>query len=426
MTDVKGGSRGQNLIELVLAMAIIVAGITTGVLFYAKSTHVRIMANHRNEALNAAQDKLQSIITQPFALIHKTPFESFKRVGTWQGCSCTYPENYDDVWYPPETRTLGGFSATLYTCVGQVEADTASHLLYDRCPDRLPDTGLRRIHVRANWTESNGDSKAIDLNQLVVRDVPKQADTAWTGSVQVDVCKADFNDPTRCDPNDPNANQVIGAEIVAFKGEASGGGQTSYHLGDKITNLSSLDGNNGRYQVLRLAQDDPYSIAVNANGFFPASKSPVVVLAGQTRTLYFILRKAQKYGSYAATEISRVDHVVISKVISKTQTSPNTEILELFNPTPSTVTIPASQIQFYHRKNNGNTLFDSVALDTVSGVCGPRFDSVAKNVSIPPQSFLLIVGQDSTSFCSNLTTPILTPPFGLIIPDVFYNASSVN
>lgn len=292
----KTNSRGATLTEMMVAVAILSIG-ALGLLGAMGGIQKAVqVAKTTTLAATLAQEQMQILKQRVYYQILVTTAPAY---------DTNYAPNiaYDPSYFPPEPVLEGGVNYTRYTLV---EAAEESGGVITTLPPGTPDTGMKLVTTTVIWNVGAEKKKAV-LRTIVSNPDTVTANSIFNGTVR---------DASTLAPI-PGA-MVNMAENVGWRDE---------------TNAS------GVYQIE--LSPGSFTLGVVVPGYFPAHRS-VSISALQTKTEDFDLVPMSS-GSAVGQDLWVNPNVVISQVIVSTaqaeQSNFEAQIIELYNPTASTITV---------------------------------------------------------------------------------------
>lgn len=318
------------------------------------------VAKGKTFASNLAMEKMQILKQMNYYQILVTPSPSYDN-------TFNPPIPYDTTYFPQETILEGGVTYTRSTLVQSVIDNSGTIVPVAAAQD----TGMRLITVTISWQQA-GQKKQIAMNSIIANPYSIMSTSIVGGTVK-----------------DSTTNNPIQGALV-----------------DLAENLGWQDWSNatGVYQINPLAGS--YTLIATAQGYFQ-SRQYITVASSTSYTNNFLL---EPMGSGTVAGTVWIDsHVVISQVVTSTiQAQLNNmlvQYVELFNPTPSTVTIasggsPVVTLNFYYYDyNNGQTPRGYVICGQLGGSGTNGMQLNYTNSTIAPNSYYIIA--NTTTFMVN-------------------------
>lgn len=314
----KTNSRGATLTEVLVAVAILsiaVLGLLGAMTGIQKAVQV---AKTTTLAATLGQEQMQILKQRVYYQILVTTAPAY---------DTNYTPNiaYDPGYFPPEGVLEGGVYYTRYTLV-EVAQESGGVIV--TLPPNTADTGMKLVTTTVIW------SIGAERKKAVLRTIVSNPDTVTANSI--------FNGTVR-DANTltPIPDALVNvAENVGWRDE---------------TNAS------GVYQIE--LSPGSFTLGVVVPGYFPAHRSvSIAALATQTQDFDLVPMSS---GSAVGSDLWVNPNVVISQVIVSTaqadQAAFEAQIVELYNPTASTITV-----------GSGSTP-DQLKLKIVSGCSGANY-----------------------------------------------------
>ncbi len=288
-------SPGVTLVELIVAVAILTAGIVSVVATFGGIQRAIQSSKAKTLAANLLQEKMQILKQQSYYAVIVTSMPAFN--------SNYHPSvPYDSGYFPPESILEGGINFTRLTYIQG--ATENSNKIVTLAPD-APDAGMRLITVSVIWTQG-GDNKLLQISSIMANPNTVMPDAVISGQVT----------------NAVGGAGIAGAMVVAAQ-----------DMGYQDTTDSS-----GNYGII--LSPGNYNMVASSRGFF-TSIIPVNVAANQNVTQPFSLRPMSS-GSVMGVAWMNTGPIISQVVIGTTQVQLNgfvAEYVELFNPTTYPITI---------------------------------------------------------------------------------------
>jgi prepilin-type N-terminal cleavage/methylation domain-containing protein len=284
-------SRGVTLTELMIAVAVLSVAVLGLVGSFGGLQKAIQLSKNTTLASNLAQEQMQILKQKSYfqVLVTTAPNATPDLLNV----------PHDDAYFPPETILEGGVSYTRLTYV-QV-AQEVGGVIQTLSPS-TPDTGLRLLTVTVIW-QMGGDKKKLQVLSLLSNPDTVMADAIFTGHVY--------------DGGVPVQNALVNvAENQGFRA---------------ITDAS------GAYTIT--LSPGSYTLGVTVPGYYPAHASESVA-ANATVTQDFDLQAISSGSAIGTAWVN--PNVVISQIMISTQqadTGFQAQYIELYNPTPNTVTV---------------------------------------------------------------------------------------
>ncbi len=319
-----GRRAGVSLVELMIALAILVIGITGLMQSFSFIQKAVQGAKNRTIASNLAQEKMQ-------ILKQKTYYQVIITTDPKHNTTDFSPESldYDIGYFPPEDIKEAGVAYTRYTYIQGVRDDAGA---LSALGPTSQDTGMKRITVTVVW--GYGDRK----RKLTIRSILANPDTVMANSVFFGTVKT-------------TGTVAISGALVQVV-EASG--------------WSDATNSSGQYNIN--CTPGFYTLMASATGYYPVMNS-VVVAAGGT------LQKDFQLSKIATGRIDgypwRTDHLVISQVVGSTvdiAVTPNfdQEYVEVFNPSTHSWTMNGTGGVGLKFRRSDDTSENAIQIDYVN------------------------------------------------------------
>ena len=307
-------SSGVTLVELMIATAILSVAVLGMLGAFGGIQKAMQISKNKTLASNLAQEKMQILTQKNYYEVLVTPDPSYYAING----STNVP--YDTTYFPPETILEGGVTYTRLTYVQVAEEDSGAIVVL---PPSTPDTGMHLLTISVVWNE-NGKARLISVSSILSNPNTVMSNSYFTGTV------------TNSVTHQPIVGALVDiAENMGWRDTADGTGK--YRIN---TNLGS------------------YNIVATAQGYFP---SIAVISIGQnvSVTQDFALQPMSS-GTVTGT-VWVNDRLIISQVVQDTYTlcldgsgalsKRDVEYVEIYNPTPSDVTLGHNGANWYDPKN---------------------------------------------------------------------------
>lgn len=158
--------RGVSLLEL-LVVTILVAGVLLSMsLLFPKTLKVTHQNRQRLQATTLAQNHLQRLKAEKYALIDTTPKTVFP--GAPPICNCSIADLSTLLPSPSATFTETGVFYEIRSCINITASDGTPYCAEDLVPMGIDDPGLKNIRVQIRWMENN-QYQSINLQSQVAR-----------------------------------------------------------------------------------------------------------------------------------------------------------------------------------------------------------------------------------------------------------------
>jgi len=339
-----GSSKGITLAEVAVA-AFILGIVALGLI--ETISKLGLATNYSREltvATGLAQEKMEQLKSNDFYNVVVTSSPAYDT-------NFTPMLSYDSVYYAPDNIVMGGTTYIRRIFVEKVDADASNNLVDQGYPH--PDTGIKRVTVHVVWSR-RGTWKKVVLSSVVEDPNRVTLDKRVYGTVADSVSGLPLQGVTVMDRRDP-----------AWSSMTDAGGNFSYWC-------------SGNSAVVRATKT---SYNTYTSGSIPLPAYPGnQVNVGNISLVAISSRTVQGYAMHNG-------QLVISQVSAQWSALSNSEFVELYNPTTSTILISPGtlRLKFVDSSN-------SVGIATVSFLTS----------SVPSYGYYLILGSTwSTSLAPN-------------------------
>jgi type II secretory pathway pseudopilin PulG len=166
---IKRSRRGISLVELILAIAIVVAvGVALSTQFSTVSRHV-LQNRQRLYAINLANTQLQTLNGQTYAWLNTTDSltSTLPNCSIAPPCDCSTTDlsTLNNCSVAMSSAAVAGTTFTTIYCVNYVKRGITNNWI-PQC-DSLGDTNIKNIVVQVSWTSGSSSSTVTRQSLLI-------------------------------------------------------------------------------------------------------------------------------------------------------------------------------------------------------------------------------------------------------------------
>lgn len=349
---------GFSLMELVIGIAIMGIFFSAATLVFYKVGKSIMINRTRSVATNLAQEKIESLKNLSYSRLSSTSQSDFLIFG------------YDNTYYKPETGLLVGDIPYERRVLIRRVSENVSGALVEVLPD-AGDTGIKKITSTVLWQE-DGVTRSLSISNM-------------------------SNDSNRQPLNGTISGTVTDQDTASILSEAT------VAVVDNI-NWSAVTDASGNYSIN--VPTGTYQVKASKDGYFTKTSASLNVSGTTPCSISLKLMATGSVTGYVYIN----DHVVISKIVSSSQTvsEDDYEWIELYNPTTSQWTVNNN---FYIAYVDENSIYHWI---NPSWSSAPLGTLQVTNSTIDPNHYYLIAN-----------TPTVTVGGTTVAADASYTGNAI-